>query len=71
MHAVVLYDPQIAAPLPRPIEGSTRVLEANLYLAQPGEDPAEVRAALDPTPGASTWLPLAGVAAGLILAVRR
>lgn len=68
VHVVALHDGAIAEFLPRPIDGSTAVLQANLYLARPGEDPAAMRAAFDPTPGATAWLPLALVGVGLVWA---
>lgn len=75
VHVVALYDSAVPQFLPRPLE-STRVLQANLYLARPGEDPDGVREALDPRPGADEALPLAlfglgTVALGLPAALRR
>lgn len=70
VHALVLHDPQVAAFLPRPLDESTRVLQANLYLARPGEDPARVRDALDPAPRAGQLAPVAFVLVGLALVAR-
>lgn len=69
VHAVVLYDAALSW-IPRPLP-STEVLQVNLYLARPGEDPAAVRAALDPQPGAHEALPLGLLALGLALVARR
>ena len=66
VHVVALEDPAIAQFLPRPIEASTRVLEANLYLARPGEDASRIREALDPAPAAFDVVALAGLALGLV-----
>lgn len=71
VHAVTLLDPELPYLLPRPIEGSTRTLQANLYLARPGEDPAAVRAALAPTTGWADVVPLAALALGLVWVGRR
>ncbi|HUR67962.1 MAG TPA: hypothetical protein VM370_01855 [Candidatus Thermoplasmatota archaeon] len=49
VHAVAMFDATLAQFPPRPLDGTTAVLQANLYLARPGEDPARVRAALDPS----------------------
>lgn len=48
VHVVALYDPEVPFFLPRPLDESTRVLQANLYLARPGEDPVAVREAFSP-----------------------
>jgi hypothetical protein len=58
VHVVVLYDPNFDVPLPRPIEDSTAVFQANLYLARSDEDPSMLRAALDPSPEAESWIPV-------------
>jgi hypothetical protein len=70
LHAVVLLDRDVPQFLPRPLD-TTRVLQANLLLAEPGEDAASVRAAL--AGGApSDTLPLAALGAVLaLLLVRR
>lgn len=70
VHAVALYDPAIPGFLPRPVD-STHVLQANLYLARPGEDAAAVRAALDPQPGLGEALPLGALLLGVALLARR
>jgi hypothetical protein len=71
VHAVALYDPKIPQFLPRPIDESTRVLQANLYLARANEDPEAIRSALDPSPEALDLLPLAALAVGLVWVGRR
>lgn len=71
VHAVTLLDPELPYLLPRPIEHSTRLLQANLYLARPGEDPAAVRAAFDPSPGVPDVLPLLALALGLVWVGRK
>lgn len=70
VHAVALYDPEVPGFLPRPVD-STRVLQANLYLARPGEDAGLVRAALDPGPGLAEAVPLAALLLGLAGLTRR
>lgn len=70
-HVVALHDPEIAAFLPRPIDDSTAVLQANLYLARPGEDPATIRAALDPSPRVADALPILLLGVGLVWIARR
>lgn len=70
VHAVALFDPAVPGFLPRPVD-STQVLQANLYLARPGEDSAAVRAALDPQPGWDEALPLGALLLGVALLARR
>ena len=65
VHVVVYRDARIPHFLPRPIDGSTAVLQLNLYLARPGEDPAVLQAAFAPRAGAREWLPLGALALGL------
>ena len=69
VHVVVLYDPAFDVFLPRPIDNSTIVFQANLYLARPGEDLAALRAAFDPKPRADVLVPLLLVATTLPWAV--
>jgi hypothetical protein len=64
VHAVALYDPRVGVFLPRPLD-STEVLQVNLYLARPGEDPERVRAALDPRPGLEEGVGVAALLLGL------
>jgi hypothetical protein len=70
VHAVALWDPEVPQFLPRPLD-STRVLQANLYLARPGEDAAQVRAALAQGVGAEAAVPLLGLLAGAGFLARR
>lgn len=67
VHVVAMHDPEIPEFLPRPIDASTQILQANLYLARPGEDPERVRDALAPGVRAHDAIPLAGL--GLALAL--
>lgn len=69
VHTVVFFDADVVGWLPRPVD-STHWPAFNLYLARPGEDPAAVRDALDPRPGAWVWVPLAGVAGALAWVAR-
>jgi len=71
VHVVAMHDATVAGFLPRPLDGTTEVLQANLYLAREGEDPARVRDALDPRIGLAEAVPLAGLAVGLVLVARR
>lgn len=71
VHVVLLYDPDVPAFIPRPIDESTRILEANLYLARAGEDPVLVARALDPQLGLPEYAPLGLVLVGLAWAVRQ
>lgn len=70
-HVVALADSTVVGYLPRPLDGSTRVLQANLYLAREGEDPARVRAALDPAPTLAQLLPIAIAGVGSVWVARR
>ena len=71
VHAVAMFDPELAGFPPRPIDATTGLLQANLYLARPGEDPVRVRDALDPSLGLADALPLLGLAVGLVWVFRR
>lgn len=70
VHAVALYDPELPRLLPLPLP-STRVAQANLYLARPGEDAAMLRAAFASAPGVQELGPLLLLAGGLGWAARR
>ena len=70
VHVVVLYDAALPQFLPRPLD-STAVLQANLYLARPGEDAAQVRAALASQPGVAEAVPLVALLGGAALLARR
>lgn len=71
VHVVALHDPSIAGFLPRPLDGTTGILRANLYLARAGDDAEQIRAALDPAPRVADITPIAALAVGLALVVRR
>ncbi len=71
VHIVALFDPDVPYFLPRPIDGSTRVLQANLYLARPGEDIASLRDALEPRARFEDVAPLVVLGVGLVLVTRR
>lgn len=72
VHVVALFDPVVADFLPRPIDGSTRVLQANLYLARPGEDPAMLQRAFDPGWDVGDALPLGFLLVAVaVAAIRR
>lgn len=64
VHAVVLVDREVPLPLPRPTP-FTEVVQLNLYLTRPDEDPARVRAALATGPRLDHALPLVALVAGL------
>ena len=66
VHVVLLYDPEVPTFLPRPIDGSTRVVQANLYLARPGEDPEALGEAFSGRVGAADVAPLLLGALGLV-----
>lgn len=73
VHVVALWDPDAPGWLPRPLP-STHALQANAYLARPGEDAAQVRAALAARPGPAEAVPLLALGAGvaaLVLATGR
>lgn len=65
VHAVALYDPVVSQFLPRPVD-STEVLQANLYLARPGEDPGELQDALEGGAGAVEAAAAASLTIGLL-----
>jgi hypothetical protein len=69
VHAVAMYDPGLSQFPPRPLDDSTGVLQANLYLARPAEDPERVRDALEPGVRASDVVPVALVVVGLGLSL--
>lgn len=70
VHAVVLVDGEVPHALPRPTP-TTKVLQLNLYLTRPGEDPAAVRAALERGLRTDHAVPLVALAAGLLWVARR
>lgn len=69
VHVVALYDPKVPEFLPRPVDGSTRVLQLNLYLARPGENATAVRAAFSPTWSAADLVPIGLAAVGTLAAI--
>lgn len=70
VHAVVVYDDASVAWLPRPVDETSHVFQANLYLARPGESVEDLRRAFDPRPGPHELVPAAGLLVGLALMVR-
>jgi hypothetical protein len=70
VHVVALHDPDVPQLLPRPLD-STEVLQANLYLARPGEDPEAVREGLEAKPGPSAGVAAGGLILGLAWVTRR
>lgn len=71
VHVVAIFDAHLDGFPARPIDGSTHSLQANLYLARPGEDAAQVRAALDPGADAHDIVPVVLLLLGLGLVSRR
>lgn len=69
VHAVTLYDEEVATWLPRPVDESTSVRQWNLYLARSGEDPQQVRRALSPQPQAGDLVPMALLGVGFVWAL--
>lgn len=66
VHAVLMFDPELAVFLPRPIEDSTVVFQLNLYLTREGENPAHVADALDPSPSVHEFAPAGALGLGAV-----
>ncbi|MGQ0535042.1 MAG: hypothetical protein ACT4PT_03115 [Methanobacteriota archaeon] len=71
VHAVALADSEVPVLIPRPLDGSTGVLQANLYLARPGEDPERIREALTTGLSLADALPIALVLVGAAAVSRK
>ncbi len=68
-HAVTLFDDEVVAWLPRPVDESTSIRQWNLYLSRAGEDPQHVRSALSPQPQAGDLVPVALLGVGFVWAL--
>ncbi len=69
VHVVALYDEEVAAWLPRPVDESTAIEQWNLYLSRAGEDPEQLRAALSSRIGVDDAVPLLLFALAFVWAV--
>lgn len=69
VHGVALFDDEVPAWLPRPVDESTAIEQWNLYLTRPGEDAQEVRAALSSRIGVDDAVPLLLMGLGFIWAL--